>query len=100
MKVVKGGPENATVLLSDSFDVLSDGTLKDEVFKLIEEGCKYLTFDFTNITILTSSGLGRLIIFQKTAKENGGKIKIINVKSGQIRKLPDAINLKSIIHYD
>ena len=51
----------------------------DQVTKLIREGFVNIVADFRNLRYVNSTGLGILLHFTKTAKENNGCFKIASV---------------------
>ncbi len=81
-------------------DVVNSQTLKQELLNLYNEGINEIVIDFSNITCIDSSGLGKLLLFQKKLKERGGELRIINVTNDYIQNMFKMIHLNKVINIE
>ncbi len=90
--------EEAILSLEGEIDLENSYILKEKVLQAFyEKHCANITLDFSLLTSIDSSGLGQLLLCQKTLKRCGGKLKIINVTSRYIREMFKMIQLDRII---
>lgn len=78
-------------------DVVNSQNLKQELLNLYNEGMNEIVIDFAKITSIDSSGLGKLLLFQKKLKERGGELRIINVTNDYIQNMFKMIHLNKVI---
>lgn len=78
-------------------DVVNSQNLKQELLTLYNEGINEIVIDFSKITSIDSSGLGKLLLFQKKLKERGGELRIINVTNDYIQNMFKMIHLNKVI---
>jgi len=52
---------------------------KNAIINVIETGRKNVVLNFKEVRFINSSGLGRLILAAKKAKENGGALKVASL---------------------
>ncbi|PKM78992.1 MAG: anti-sigma factor antagonist [Firmicutes bacterium HGW-Firmicutes-13] len=97
MKVNRITGNKAVIILEDKINISNSEELKDKLLALYTDGVNMITINFLNVSSIDSSGLGKLLLFQKKLKERQGELKIINVTSEHIRKKFDLINLDEII---
>ena len=94
----KGENEDAVLLaVAGRIDLSNAHFFGEKLRAYYEEGIKDITLDFSRVTGIDSSGLGKLLLFQKRLKERGGKLRIINVTSSYIRKMFKMIHLYKVI---
>ncbi|REJ66849.1 MAG: anti-sigma factor antagonist [Planctomycetota bacterium] len=64
--------------------ILDESNIQDlgrELFHLVEEeGRKKLVLNFSNVEFLSSAALGKLITLDKKTKQNGGVLKLSNIR--------------------
>lgn len=97
MKAGKKGNSPVLMVTEARIDLSNSHHLREKLQLLYEEGFKVITLDFSGVTAIDSSGLGKLLLFQKKLKERGGKLKIINISSEYIRKMFKMIHLYKVI---
>ena len=97
MKVQKILGNSILIMNEGRIDLSNSHLLGKELQKLYEEGFKDITLDFSLVTGIDSSGLGKLLLFQKKLKEQGGKLGIINITSKYIQKMFRMIHLYKVI---
>ena len=96
MRIEKGDKETV-IYIEGRIDISTSTGFKSKVLSLIEEGEKIICLDFTDVTGVDSSGLGKLLLFQKQLAEKDGKLRIRNVKSEYVRKIFSLVHLYKII---
>ena len=94
---VKKQDEGTFVFPEGRIDIATAGEFKDTMLSLMEEGHKNIFLDFSEVTAIDSSGLGKLLMFQKKLKEKGGKLKVVNVKSEYVRKIFSLVHLYKVV---
>ncbi len=70
----------ATITETDKVSALITDSLKEEINKVLVNNNTGLIINLENIEYVDSSGFGMFLSIMKTAKNNGGEIKICNVK--------------------
>lgn len=100
MRIEKKSDERAVIIPPGKIDITNSHELKMALLKLYDDGCKIIEVDFTNITNIDSSGLGKLLLFQKKLKERQGELKIVNISSEYIRKMFTMIHLYKVIDFE
>lgn len=74
------GKQNAKLIrFIGDMDATNIETVHETVCNLINEGSISIVADFKDLRYVNSTGLGILLHFSKTAKENGGCFKIANI---------------------
>lgn len=74
------------VFLSGDLDINSSPELKAKVLEKYESDPKNITFNFSELNYLDSTGLGALISIYNNLKENHHRIRIRNLKKN-VKKL-------------
>lgn len=97
MEQLKNGNGKVTLIPEGRIDVVNSQNLKQELLNLYNEGINEIVIDFSKITSIDSSGLGKLLLFQKKLKERGGELKIINVTNDYIQNMFKMIHLNKVI---
>ncbi len=85
------------VIPPDSVDLFNADEFKKGLQSLYDQGCHTIIVDCARLTIIDSTGLGTLILFQKKLQERGGELKIINVNHDYIKRLFEMIELGRLI---
>lgn len=78
-------------------DIRNSQDLKEIMLDIYDEGFSFITIDFAAVMSIDSSGLGKLLLFQKKLKERDGNLKIINIQSDYIKKMFKMIHLDKVI---
>ena len=97
MQIKRKGRSVVMTMPEGRIDLSNSHLLRERLQMLYEEGFDAITLDFNQVTSIDSSGLGKLLLFQKRLKERGGELKIINITSGYIRKMFKMIDLDKVI---
>ncbi len=90
----------ATVTLPERVNLNNAETLMQTLLNLDEQGFNPIVLDFTDLIMIDSAGLGRLLRFQQNIKEHGGELKIINITSDYIQKMFKVIKLNKVINIE
>ena len=97
MRVDRKTDREATIYLDENICINISGELKNMLQDLCDENYTMVAVDFSKTKMIDSSCLGRLLMFQKKLKENGGELVITNVASRYIKKMFDLIQLRKVI---
>ncbi len=97
MKVEQKAVQEAIVYLGEEISISNSDELKTVLQDLYDKSFKTIAVDFSITTMIDSSCLGKLLMFQKKLKESNRKLIIINVTSKHIRKMFDLIQLHKVI---
>jgi anti-anti-sigma factor len=89
--------EQAVVSPAGGIDFSNSQFLKAELFSLLEAGYRKIIIDFSQVNNIDSSGLGRLLLFQKRVQEKNGVLVIKNVKDKSIQAMFKMIHLDKVI---
>lgn len=81
-------------------DIATAGDFKNSVMNLIERGDEKIILDFSDVSAIDSSGLGKLLMFQKKLKEKGGELRIQNVSSEYVKKIFSLVHLYKVINIE
>ncbi|OEH85610.1 anti-anti-sigma factor [Desulfuribacillus stibiiarsenatis] len=100
MDIVKNGEKEAMIIPKGRIDMSNSHILKDKLLELYNDSYLFITIDFSDVAGIDSSGLGKLLLFQKKLKEKNGELKIINVSSEYIKKMFEMIHLNKVIHIE
>ncbi len=96
MKIEKSGSETI-VYPKGRIDISSAGEFKDRMNSLIAEGNLNICLDLAEVSGIDSSGLGKLLLFQKQLKERGGELSIRNINSDYVKKIFTLVHLYKVI---
>ena len=96
LKVEKNGAK-ATVFISGNIDIPGAEDLKKTLAGLTEDNLTDVVIDFTGVTFIGSSGIGKLLLFYKNFTAKGGSLSIINL-SDEIIALFKAIKLDKLFN--
>ncbi len=97
MEIKKKNDREVVLVPGEGININNSHDLKKEMLTLLNEGFTKITIDFSNVDTLDSSGLGKLLLFQKMLTECGGEFKIINVTSDYVKKMFNLIKLHKVI---
>ena len=93
--------QSTVLILSEGrIDIANSHLLREKLQALYDEGFNVITLDFGLVTGIDSSGLGKLLMFQKKLKERGGRLNVINITSEYIRKMFKMIHLYKVINIE
>ncbi|MFW5873580.1 MAG: STAS domain-containing protein [Bacillota bacterium] len=88
---------SARIIPGEELNLVNITEFNDEFNKLIENGIIDITLDFKNLKKIDSSGLGKVLHFNKIVNDNGGNLKIENVNSEYVNRVFKMIELNDII---
>jgi len=86
--------------LEGKIDISTADDFKNKVTSLIDEGIYHICLDFSQVSGIDSSGLGKLLLFQKQLSEKGGKLRIRNVTSEYVKKIFSLVHLYKVIEIE
>ena len=92
--------EKAVVIPQGKIDFSNSQDLKEELLDVYDEGFNEIIIDFSNISSIDSSGLGKILLFHKKLKEREGELKIRNISSDYVKKMFNMIHLDKIINIE
>ncbi len=96
LKVENNG-DNATVFITGNIDIPGAEDLKKTLGELTENALNSVVIDFTDVTFIGSSGIGKLLLFYKNFTAKGGSLSIVNL-SDEIIALFKAIKLDKLFN--
>lgn len=79
--------------LPEKFNIINAESFSHTMNSLYQEGYREIAIDFSEVIIIDSLGLGKIILFHKKLKQDGGELRLINVKSTRIQKMFKVIHL-------
>ncbi|SDC87188.1 MULTISPECIES: STAS domain-containing protein [unclassified Candidatus Frackibacter] len=97
MKIKEEGEEVTVYIEDERIDITNSKQLKDKILLFIEQGFKRINLDFSEVKMIDSSGIGKLLLSQKRLKEVDGKLSLVNIKSDYIKKIIRLIHLDEVI---
>ncbi len=97
MEVEKQEENAAVVKPGGRVDITNSQDLKNTLLSLYDEGYNTVTIDFSNVQSIDSSGLGKLLLFQKKLRERGGELRIVNITNDYVMKMFTLIQLNKVI---
>lgn len=92
--------ERTIITLPEKIDITNSDELKQCLLTLYQEGFKFVELNFQNVSSIDSSGLGKLLLFQKKFAERQGGLRIINITSNNIKNMFKMIRLADVIDYE
>ena len=80
---------DVTVLVLSGEMLVDDGdlALRQRVHELIEQGRVKILIDLASVTHIDSAGVGMMVAKQKTVRDHGGDVKLLNLTSRSQRLL-------------
>lgn len=91
---------NAIIKPEGRIDIRNSQELKKKMLQIYDEGYKYVIIDFSEVESIDSSGLGKLLLFQKKLKERDGELKITKINNDYIKKMFKMIHLDKVINIE
>lgn len=76
----KRGDKIGIIRLNGEVDVYTSPRVRAAMLEHLEQGCKYLIIDLTQVDYLDSSGLGILVAGLKRSRESGGEVFLVSPK--------------------
>ena len=98
MRIEKINTTKAVIIPEGKIDITNSNELKQKLLTLFDDGYSEIVIDFTNVSSIDSSGLGKLLLFQKKLKERQGELTIINITSEYVSKMFKMIHLQKVIN--
>lgn len=89
--------EKAIIYLEGEIDFTNSQEFKKELLELYNQNITEVEIDFGKLESIDSSGLGKLLLFNKKLEEINGELTIKNVKSDYIREMFEMIQLEKVI---
>jgi len=99
MKIDKTGSE-AVIYPAGKIDISNAEEFKNQVVSLIEEGRVNICIDFTEVSGVDSSGVGKLLVSRKKINESGGRLRIRNLIEKDVRELFYVLDLHKVIEIE
>lgn len=97
MKWTQQREDSGVIHLQGRIDVSNSNELKTMLAEKYNEGMNVITINFEHVTSIDSSGIGKLLLFQKKLKDRGGELKLVNVKNEYIMNMFRMIHLHKVI---
>lgn len=92
---------SARIIPDECINLTNAEDLKEEFLKLVEEkNINNIVLDFNRVEKIDSSGLGKLLLFNKIIGEKQGELKIENVESQYVRKVFNMVNLSETMNIE
>lgn len=88
--------KSATIQVNGKLDATNSHKLKEVFNKIDHPQHPEVILDFTDLEMIDSSGIGKILVFYKKVKENNGNLIIRNPNS-YICEIFDLIQLNKII---
>lgn len=88
---------SARIIAGDELNLINISEFDNEFKKLIEEGIIDITLDFKELKKIDSSGLGKILHFNKILEDKNGNFKIENINSEYVKRVFKMIELNDII---
>jgi anti-anti-sigma factor len=96
-KITEVNSTDVIITPKENIDYSNSQKFKEILQKLFEQNYKKIIIDFSEIERIDSSGLGKLLLFQKKLKERNGDLIITNVKNDYIKNMFEMIHLNKVI---
>ena len=77
---VESGEECTVISVGGQITELEADALSQRIDQLFEGGCYKLVFDLSEVTFMSSTGLGQIMRAYRIAKENDGYIRVAGVQ--------------------
>lgn len=74
--------------------------LKKAMLSVYDNGVYHVILDLKNVRSIDSTGLGKILVFNKRLRENQGSLKIRNVNSSYVQNLFTILKLPEIIEIE
>ena len=76
---------SCTVTLTGEVDLYTSPHLKEELVKLIDDGCYRIIVDLQNVSFIDSSGLGVLVSALRRTRERDGVVRIVCARESTLK---------------
>lgn len=86
--------------LPESFTISNIDGFVEAMDSIYEKGYNTISIAFTRVESIDSLGLGKIILFSKKLKENGGELRLIHLKNQRILKMFEMISLHKEIYIE
>jgi anti-anti-sigma factor len=96
-KIIEVNSTDVIIMPKENIDYSNSQKFKEILQKLFEQNYKKIIIDFSEIERIDSSGLGKILLFQKKLKERNGDLIITNVKNDYIKNMFEMIHLNKVI---
>ncbi len=97
MKVTRSGPYTVTITPGEFLDVRTSREIEEILQPLCDEVSIQVTIDFQQVKVIDSTGLGKLIYYQKKLMDNDGELIITNAHYPTVKRIIEMIQLKKLI---
>ncbi len=97
MKIEIKNEKEVCLIPSGRIDVANSQEFKQQLSDLYDKGFNYIEIDFSDVTGIDSSGLGKLLLFQSKLKERSGELSIINVNNNYVKTMFSLIHLNKVM---
>ena len=94
---VQTNNKEARMILDKKIDLSNSHLMKEKFLKLLGQGHINIILDFSQVKMIDSSGLGKILLFQKELREKGGSLKILNITSEYVEKMFYMIHLDQVV---
>ena len=88
------------MILDGNIDLSNSHLMKEKFLELLGQGYTNIILDFTQVKMIDSSGLGKILLFQKELREKKGSLKIGNITSEYVDKMFRMIHLDQVVDID
>jgi anti-sigma B factor antagonist len=85
----------STVHVAGEIDVATSPALKDELYRMLDQGQQRVVVDLAEMSFIDSSGLGVLVGTLKRAREQGGEV-VLRSMQPSARKVVEITGLTEI----
>lgn len=89
--------QQAIVFPRGKIDVSNAKEFKYSVMDLIHQDLEKIIIDFSNVTSIDSSGIGKLLLLNKTQEDNGRQFMLRNISSDYIKKVFKMIKIDQVL---
>lgn len=98
MKIIKNN-NNVTIIPSESnIHIGNADQFKQELSDVLEMGEGLIvTLDLSNVKNIDSTGLGKILVFNKRLQDKSGKLTIVNITSNYVKNLFSILRLQEIV---
>lgn len=87
----------AIITPPEVIDFAADPGFRGALQSLYDAGYTIINVDCKDLKMISSAGIGSLVLFNKKLNGRGGKLRLINVNNDYVRHLFDMIDLKRVI---
>ena len=94
---IKTNDKEARMLLDEKIDLSNSHLMKEKFFELLGQEYSNIVLDFTQVKQIDSSGLGKILLFQKELREKNGSLKIVNITSEYVEKMFRMVHLDKVV---